>query len=50
MSAPLEPGRDATKAFASGFAGCLGVGLAILVVLVVLIIIGVMASHGNGGG
>ena len=39
------PGRDASRAFASGFAGCPGVGLAIIAVLIVLIIIGVASSH-----
>ena len=41
----FDPGRDAGKAFASGFAGCLGVGLAILVVLIVLGFLMALASH-----
>jgi hypothetical protein len=46
MSSPdLGPGRDASRAFASGFAGCLGVGLAILAVFVTLLILAGIFGH-----
>jgi hypothetical protein len=41
----FNPGKTAGNAFASGFAGCLGVGLAILAVIVVIILILAISSH-----
>jgi hypothetical protein len=37
---PEPPHREAGRALLSGFAGCLGVGLALVFVLVVLVILG----------
>jgi hypothetical protein len=40
-----EPHKDAGKAFLSGFAGCLGVGLAVVAVFVFLIILLAVLGH-----
>jgi predicted lipid-binding transport protein (Tim44 family) len=42
---PPNPGREAGSALMSGFAGCLGVGLAIILVIVVLAIFIAVANH-----
>lgn len=39
------PGQDAGRSFVNGFAGCLGVGLAILLVIIAGIIILALASR-----
>ena len=41
---PEEMHKDAARSFLSGFAGCLGVGLAIAAVIVVLIVVAAIAS------
>jgi hypothetical protein len=40
-----NPGKEAGRALMSGFAGCLGVGLAILFVLVAVILFAVAVGH-----
>jgi hypothetical protein len=44
---PDNMGRDASRSFLSGFAGCLGVGLAIITVLIVIVIL--LAASNSGG-
>ena len=45
MNAGENMHRDAARSFLSGFAGCLGVGLAVLAVIAVLLLMA-WASHG----
>ena len=40
-----NPGKEATRAFMTGAAGCLGVGAAIIMVIIVLAILGAVVSH-----
>jgi hypothetical protein len=42
---PPNQGQQAGNALLKGFAGCLGVGLAILAVLVVVILVVAVAAH-----
>jgi hypothetical protein len=43
---PPSQGQDAGRAFLSGFAGCLGVGLAIVFVIVLLLVLVALGHHG----
>jgi hypothetical protein len=40
-----NPGKEAGRALMSGFAGCLGVGLAIIFVFVLLLVVAVVLHH-----
>jgi hypothetical protein len=40
-----NPGKEAGRALMSGFAGCLGVGLAILFVVVALLLLAAALGH-----
>jgi len=41
----FDPHKDAGRAFTQGFAGCLGVGLAIVAVFILLVLFVTLASH-----
>lgn len=41
----INPGAAATNGFMQGFAGCLGVGMAIVVVIVVFLVLASVGSH-----
>lgn len=42
---PETPGKDAARSFLSGFAGCLGVGLAVVMVIFLLVLFASLAQH-----
>lgn len=42
---PPDWGRDAGRGFLGGFSGCLGVGLAVLLVIIVGLFLAVACAH-----
>ncbi len=44
---PEEPGKQAGRAFLSGFSGCLGVGLAVMLVMVLFLVSCSILAHAH---